>query len=112
MRDLRSLPATLCLLTAVLLLVWAAGQGAASPPAPRLDPDLGVPIGEPLRSVAVTVPPSIDGRLEAAWEQAPALTAPLHYGLHGDEPAGTVELRSLYDEENVYFLAHWPSATR
>jgi hypothetical protein len=111
MRNLRLRVATLCLLAAVPLLVWAAGQEVASPPTLRLDPDLGVPIGEPLRSVAVTVPPSIDGRVEAAWQQAPALTAPLHYGLHGDEPAGTVKLRSLHDEENVYFLARWPAAT-
>jgi hypothetical protein len=49
----------------------------------------------------------MDGFVEAAWDQAPALTAPLHYGLHGQEPAGTVEMRSLHDAERVYFLARW-----
>lgn len=96
---------------AVTLFVWAAGQWVSSPPAPRLDPELGVPIGEPLRSAAVDTPLVMDGVVEAAWEQAPVLIAPLHYGLHGDEPAGGIELRSLHDNENVYFLARWPAAT-
>jgi hypothetical protein len=70
-----------------------------------------VPIGEPLRSVAIDTAPVMDGIAEAAWNRAPALNAPLHYGLHGDEPAGTIELRSLYDDANVYFLARWPAET-
>jgi hypothetical protein len=94
-----------------LLLVWAAAPWTASQPAQRLDPDLGVPIGEPLRSVVVDAPPIVDGVIDAAWEQAPALTAPLHHGLHGDEPAGEIELRSLYDETTVYFLARWRAET-
>lgn len=75
------------------------------------DPDLGVLIGEPLLSVVTDTPPMMDGAVDSAWERAPVLSAPLHYGLHGDEPAGTVELRSLHDEANVYFLARWPAAT-
>ena len=111
MRDLRLLAASLCLLAAVPLLVWAAGLATAPPPAPRLDPDLGVSIGEPLHSPAVEAPPVMDGRIEAAWDQAPPLVAPLHYGLHGDEPAGEIQLHSLHDETNVYFLARWPAQT-
>ncbi len=103
--------ATLLLVVAAPLAVWALGQEATSPPTPRLDSDLGVPIGEPLHSVAVGAPPLMDGLVETAWEQAPVLTAPLHYGLHGDEPAGELELRSLHDQENIYFLARWPAAT-
>ena len=99
------------LVLAVTLLAWVVGQKTALPPAPRLDPELGVPIGEPLRSVAVAAPPSMDGVMEATWEQAPLLTAPLHYSLHGDEPAGEIELRSLHDDTNVYFLARWPAET-
>jgi hypothetical protein len=110
-RQIVSKIAVMVMTAAVPLLVWAAGQGAASPPAPRLDPELGVPIGDPLRSVAVAATPVMDGLVEAAWAQASPLAAPLHYGLHGDEPAGAVELRSLYDEENVYFLARWPAET-
>jgi hypothetical protein len=97
------------LLLALTLLVWAVRQWAASPPDPRLDPDLGLPIGEPLHSTAVDTAPVVDGIVEAAWEHAPALNTPLHYGLHGDESAGTVELRSLHDDSNVYFLARWPA---
>lgn len=103
--------AVVLLVLAVPLLVWAGGQEIASPPAPRLDHELGVPIGDPLRSVAVDTPPTIDGVVDAAWEQAPVLTAPLHYGLHGDESAGAVELRSLHDDINVYFLARWSAET-
>ena len=99
------------LVLAVTLLAWVVGQEAASQPAPRLDPELGVPIGEPLRSAAVAAPPSMDGVMEAAWEQAPVLAAPLHYGLRGDEPVGEIELRSLHDNDNVYFLARWPAET-
>jgi hypothetical protein len=51
----------------------------------------------------------MDGIAEAAWDRAPALTVPLHYGLHGAEPAGVAELRSLHDAEQVYFLIRWPS---
>lgn len=107
----RAIGAVVLLVLAVLLVVWAAVYWNDSPPARRLDPDLGVPIGEPLRSVAVDAPPIVDGVIDAAWEQAPALTAPLHHGLHGDEPAGEVELRSLHDETTVYFLARWRADT-
>jgi hypothetical protein len=87
------------------------GGEPSSPPSPpaRIDPELGVPVGEPLRSVVTSAPLTMDGTAEAAWDQAPPLTAPLHYGLHGDEPAGAVELRSLQDAERVYFLARWPA---
>jgi hypothetical protein len=100
--------ATLLVLAAAPLLTWMVGQ-TSSPP-PRLDPDLGVPIGESLRAPSMDAPPMMDGIVDAAWQEAPPLVASLHYGLHGNEPAGTVELRSLYDEANVYFLARW-SAT-
>ena len=109
------------LVVAILLLVVAAPllmlvKGRAKPlPAPSpgsmFDPELGVPLGEPLHSVASVAALVMDGAVEAAWDQAPALTAPLHYGLHGKEPAGTVEMRSLHDAESVYFLARWLAAS-
>jgi hypothetical protein len=110
---IRRRPAILVLVLAVVpLLAWMVGQGV-SPPAPPPssveDPDLGVPIGAPLHSLSTDAPPTMDGVAEAAWNAAPPLTATLHYGLHGDEPAGAVELRSLHDEERVYFLARWPA---
>ena len=102
--------AAIALVLVVPLLAWAAAQAAAMSPG-SIDPELGLPIGEPLRSAAVDRPPSIDGVVEAIWAEAPVLTVPLHYGLHGDEPAGEVELRSLHDQANVYFLARWPVET-
>jgi hypothetical protein len=100
------------LLVAVPLLALVVGQGGAPSvplPAPAQDPELGVPIGEPLLSSPAGLAPAMDGVVEEEWEQAPALTVPLHYGLHGIEPAGEIELRSLHDAERVYFLARWPS---
>jgi hypothetical protein len=102
----------LLVLTVVPLLAWMVGQGETPPaPPPSLmeDPELGVPIGAPLYSISTDVPPSLDGIVEAGWDVAPPLTATLHYGLHGDERAGAVELRSLHDKERVYFLARWPA---
>jgi hypothetical protein len=72
---------------------------------------LGVPVGQPLLSTFTDAPVTMDGGVEPSWEAAPALAVPLHYGLHGDEPAGTLVLRSLHDAENVYFLARWPAKT-
>jgi hypothetical protein len=74
-----------------------------------LDEELGVPVGAPLFSVATDVPPTMDGAVEALWKRAPALMVPMHHGLHGVEPAGVVELRSLYDATTVYLLARWQS---
>jgi hypothetical protein len=76
-----------------------------------LDPELGVPLGDPLVSPGANSPPAMDGIIEAEWQQAPELLVPLHFGLHGDEPAGTLTLRSLHDSKHVYFLARWPSGT-
>ena len=95
--------AILLLCVAVPLVAWLA----ATQPGLRIDPELGVPIGESLRSAAIQTALVMDGRVEAAWAQAPILAVPLHYGLHGDEPAGMLELRSLHDAERVYFLARW-----
>lgn len=53
----------------------------------------------------------MDGLVEEVWDQAPPLSLPLHYGLHGVDPAGELELRSLHDDEHVYFLARWPADT-
>jgi hypothetical protein len=53
----------------------------------------------------------MDGLVEPAWQAAPVLSVPLHHGLRGNQPAGSLELRSLYNAERVYFLATWPSPT-
>jgi hypothetical protein len=110
----RSVLALLLLLAAVPLVTLTVGQ-REPPPAPlslpRLDAELGVAIGEPLYSAATGAPPVMDGIAEAAWDRAPMLMVPLHYGLHGAELAGVAELRSLHDAERVYFLIRWPSET-
>lgn len=66
-------------------------------------------MGAPLLSLATSSPPTMDGMVEDSWRQAPRLAVPLHYGLHGDEAAGTMELRSVHDSQRVYFLARWSS---
>jgi hypothetical protein len=76
-----------------------------------LDPEMGVPIGDPLLSIFTDAALAMDGDVEPAWERAPALAVPLHYGLHGDKQAGSLVLRSLHDAESVYFLARWPAKT-
>jgi hypothetical protein len=93
------------------LAVEGGDQPSAPAPPVQVDPDLGVPVGEPLHSVAIDRAVVVDGAIEAAWDQAWPLTAPMHYGLHGKEPAGAIELRSLHDAETVYFLARWPAQT-
>ena len=100
--------ATLVLLASVPLLT-GAGPGLESFPTPpsAVDPELGVPLGARLVSLATEEAVEIDGHMEALWEQAPALSVPLHLGLHGSEPAGKIEMRSLYDSDQVYFLARW-----
>jgi len=101
--------ATLVLWAGILLLAWAAAAQVMPQPRPRVDPDLGVPIGAPLVSVRAETEPVMDGFVDAIWAHAPKLLLPLHYGLHGDEPAGSIELRSVHDAQQVYFLARWPS---
>jgi hypothetical protein len=108
------MPVLLLLAALVPLLVWVVGRGKTPlvpPLMPGFDPELGVPIGAPLPSATTDLPLAMDGVVEPVWDRALALTVPLHYGLHGRDPAGTMELRSLHDEVNVYFLARWPSAT-
>ena len=109
----RSLTIALLLL-AVPLLALAVGredQTPAPPPTPMVDAELGVPLGAPLLSPVAPSAPVMDGLVEEVWDQAPPLTLPLHDGLHGVNPAGELELRSLHDETDVYFLARWFSDT-
>jgi hypothetical protein len=108
-------PALLLLhLVVVALAACASGGGAPvllPSPEPQLDPELGVPLGADLLSIEAAVPPRMDGKVDPAWEDAPALVAPLHHGLHGDDKAGSAEIRSFYDQERVYFLVRWQSKT-
>ncbi len=75
--------------------------------------------GKDLVSIKVTTPPTIDGTVEGIWDQAPALnitpTVPepgnnLFTGYIGEQYPAT--LRSLYDDQYIYFLAEWPDNTQ
>jgi hypothetical protein len=107
----RWLPGLLLVAVPLLAIVagWA-GEAHSAPSTPTVDAELGVPVGAALLSVPVGSPPTMDGVVETAWHRAPPLAVSLHYGLHGSEPAGTLELRSMYDAGRVYFLARWPAA--
>ena len=50
---------------------------------------------------------SIDGQVETVWATAEPLLVPLTWGLDGMEHALDVELRTLYTDKEVYFLARW-----
>lgn len=74
--------------------------------------------GNELVSVKVTSAPGIDGTIDAIWNQATKLTVetkvpnPGNYlfaGYVGN--TATVSLRSLYDNENIYFLVEWDDPT-
>jgi hypothetical protein len=106
---MRWLPPLLIVVVALAGVGLARRTDDATSPTPAAGrPIHGLP-GAPLLSVAATAPPAIDGIVEATWQPAPRLVVPLHYGLHGNEAAGTLEMRSLYDEERVYFLVRWQS---
>jgi hypothetical protein len=73
------------------------------------DSDLSLPLGATLHSAFTDVAPVMDGAVDEPWAAAPALAVRMHHGLHGSDLAGTMQLRSLHDEEQVYFLARWSS---
>ena len=72
-----------------------------------------------LVSINVTSPPTLDGNIDAIWENAPKL----EFEAVVPDPSGdifrgyigkkipSVTLRSMYDDENIYFLAEWPDPT-
>jgi len=65
--------------------------------------------GERLVSRRVCRPPLVDGRVEPLWQQAPVLRLRLTWG-RGGEPAYYLVLRSVYTDQDVYFLARWPGS--
>lgn len=75
-----------------------------------------------LISVKVTTPPTIDGVVDAVWDQATPLISRAvvptlgpeqnkehFFGYHGK--AHNFSLRSVYDNENIYILAQWDDNT-
>jgi hypothetical protein len=76
-----------------------------------------VPSTNELVSLKTTVAPSIDGSVDAMWDNAlklntatevPNLENGVFAGYEGDR--NEVTLRSMYDDENIYFLAEWSDA--
>lgn len=68
-----------------------------------------------LISVKVAAPPTIDGAIDALWENSPKLqfstevpevTGDIFRGYTG-HIIPSVTLRSVYDDNNIYFLAEW-----
>jgi hypothetical protein len=53
-------------------------------------------VGGTLTAASTSTPPVVDGVIDAAWDNAESITT-----LKG------VELKALYDADNIYFLAQW-----
>jgi hypothetical protein len=73
-----------------------------------------------LVSILATVPPTIDGTVDASWENSPKLqfsavvpevTGDVFRGYTGNINS-SITLRSAYDATNIYFLAEWADDTK
>lgn len=73
-----------------------------------------------LVAVKVTTPPSIDGIVEAGWENSPLLefstvvpevTGDVFRGYTGNI-IPWVKMKSAYDDNNIYFLVQWADPTQ
>ncbi len=84
--------------------------------------DIPVPINGATDLVAVktTTPPTLDGTIDAMWENSPKLqfstavpevTGDVFRGYTGNI-IPSVTLRSAYDATNIYFLAEWSDPTQ
>lgn len=71
-----------------------------------------------LISVLTSTAPTIDGTVDVMWDEATAITSVVEVpdpgndvfqGYEGD--SYTVHLRSMYDANNIYFLAEWDDRT-
>ncbi|GAA4731802.1 ethylbenzene dehydrogenase-related protein [Flavisolibacter ginsenosidimutans] len=72
-----------------------------------------------LLSMKVTTPPTIDGTVDAAWDKATKLNLTLTVPDPGNNlfagyigQSYPVTLRSVYDEQNIYFLAEYADNTK
>lgn len=75
--------------------------------------------GTDLISIKVSTPPTIDGVIDASWNNAAKLnvtpTVPdpgngLFTGYNGEQYPASV--RSMYDDQNIYFLVEWSDAKK
>lgn len=100
---MRKLPQSIPVIVVILLtLVWVAPSAGQSS----------------LVSVKTDRAPAIDGTVDAVWERAPAYKASLDKTVY--EPSNgfkgvtktKVTLRSLYDQEHIYFLVQYDDPTQ
>jgi len=73
--------------------------------------------GKSLTSVKISAPPVIDGKVDEAWAKAQPLSVALNKTPY--EPSdykgikkASVQIRSLYDGENIYMLLQWEDPTQ
>jgi hypothetical protein len=73
-----------------------------------------------LVAVKVTAPPTIDGTIDASWEnspllefstQVPEVTGDIFRGYTGNI-IPWVKMRSAYDDNNIYILVEWADPTQ
>jgi Ethylbenzene dehydrogenase len=84
------------------------------------EPDTTVNSSTDLVSIKVTTAPTIDGTIEALWENSPKLqfstavpevTGDIFRGYTGNI-IPSVTMRSAYDATNIYFLVEWADPTQ
>jgi hypothetical protein len=106
------MPASVWGITLLLaaVVVGCVSRATVSPTTtPSLTPEaMTVNTAGHLVSRQVASPPAIDGQVDAVWANSVPLRLPLTWGWGGTEHALDVELRALYTDEAIYFLAQWP----
>lgn len=113
-----SLRLTLIFFAFISLLVYNVSCEYKTPLVPAVsDPDQFSTTS--LTSIKISTPPTIDGAVDLAWANSPVLrinpTVPdpgngLFSGYINENLP--VTLRSMYDEENIYFLAEYADDTK
>jgi hypothetical protein len=107
-------------LLAILLIASALVGCTSKTPTPVIPAQTPTPTASPVPQTTETSAagqlasrwaaslPAIDGLIEDLWSQAEALQIPLTWGSGGTERAFSVEMRSLYNDDTIAFLARWP----
>ena len=65
-----------------------------------------------LEAVRVSASPAIDGQQEGLWSQAKPLRIQVSGGSNFSDGSTVIELRSVYTDDSVYFLAQWADSTQ
>ncbi|MBI3961348.1 MAG: ethylbenzene dehydrogenase [Deinococcus sp.] len=86
------------LFTALAVLALVPVSAAPSAPDPQT-----------LLAIRTDTPPTLDGQVEALWDQASVLTVPVSGGANAGHH--TVTLQALYTADRLYILARWDDPT-